>query len=185
MANPLSIVVASDETGGIGKDGMLPWRLPEDIHHFKTLTTTAPVGKINAVIMGRRTWESLPIHPLPHRVNIVISNTMQDIGDGFLVCKSIESALETIKSIDNLHRVFIIGGCRLYDEALLRPECMHVYFTNVRGNFGCDVFFPMNTLKTNYCLVNEGSLKYLKDGQLEITYNFEEYVRYRKIERFT
>jgi dihydrofolate reductase/thymidylate synthase len=182
MANSLSIVVASDETGGIGKDGMLPWRLPEDMHHFKILTTTAPVGKVNAVIMGRRTWKSLPIHPLPHRVNIVVSTTMQNSRDDVLVCKDLDNALETIKIIDNLYKVFIIGGSRLYTEALLRPECRHVYLTHVRGQFDCDVFFPINALKTLYCLVNEGNLKNWKNGQDEILYNFEEYLRDGKIE---
>lgn len=182
MVKSLSIVVASDDEGGIGKNGMLPWRIPEDLHHFKTLTTIAPIGKVNAIIMGRRTWDSLPIHPLPHRVNIVVSSSMQKKLDDVLICKDFENALQMVATIDNLHNVFIIGGCRMYTEALLHPKCIRVYLTHVRGQFDSDVFFPINELKTMFCLVNEGNLKCWRDGQNDIIYSFDEYLRDGKIE---
>merc|ERR1719421_691737 len=76
MSSPtISVIVATTQKGGIGKDGTLPWKLPEDMAHFKKVTTAAPEGKMNAVVMGRKTWESIPekFKPLPGRINVVLS----------------------------------------------------------------------------------------------------------------
>ena len=71
----LTLIVAATSTNGIGKGGQLPWRLPKEVTYFARVTTTAPEGKKNAVIMGRNTWESIPskFKPLQKRVNIVVS----------------------------------------------------------------------------------------------------------------
>jgi dihydrofolate reductase len=73
--SPFSVIVAATTSGGIGKDGNLPWRLSKDMQYFKAVTTRSPEGKRNAVIMGRKTWESIPakFRPLPDRINVVIT----------------------------------------------------------------------------------------------------------------
>jgi dihydrofolate reductase len=71
----LTLIVAATKTNGIGQGSQLPWRLPKEMAYFKRVTSNAPDGRLNAVIMGRKTWESIPANfrPLPNRVNIVIS----------------------------------------------------------------------------------------------------------------
>ncbi|KAH9624290.1 hypothetical protein KSS87_014018 [Heliosperma pusillum] len=113
------VVVAATRDMGIGKDGKLPWTLPSDLRYFKELTTTTSVaGKKNAVIMGRKTWESIPLkyRPLPGRLNVVLSRsgkmglaTLEDL----LVCTDLNSALKFLAEpplSSSLEKVFVIGG---------------------------------------------------------------------------
>lgn len=99
----LQMIVAISQNGAIGKDGRLPWRLPEDLKWFKRAT----VGK--SIIMGRRTWDSLPYKPLPYRVNIVL--THKDLQDCICV-QSIEDAIARAPT-----QPIIIGGAEVYEQA--------------------------------------------------------------------
>jgi len=140
MAQGFSIVVATDSKNGIGINGNLPWRLSEDMKHFRDLTT----GKHeyhNAVIMGRKTWESIPskFRPLPKRQNIVLSRNPEFECPGLpvTVLGSFDTAVQALCS-----RAFVIGGSEIYKEALDHPQCEDMYITRVRGEFECDTFFP-------------------------------------------
>src|SRR5262249_730757 len=102
MAKPFSIVVAFDSSYGIGKNGQLPWKLPADLKRFKEVTSThKDPTKLNAVIMGRKTWESLPasFRPLPGRVNMVLSKQAElSLPAGVLLAPSLENALDQLSS---------------------------------------------------------------------------------------
>lgn len=141
-----AIVVAVDTRSGIGKDGDLPWRLPGDQKHFKALTTeTRDPAKRNAVIMGRKTWESLPdrFRPLPGRLNVVL--TRQEgyaLPAGVRAASGVTEALESIAAdVAGVESVFIIGGKSLYRDALALPVCEQLHITRVEGDFKCDTFF--------------------------------------------
>lgn len=139
-----SIVVAVDEKRGIGKDNNLPWRIPGDLKYFKETTTAAPEGKINAVIMGRKTWESIPekFRPLPKRLNIVVStNPSYQLPDGCLLVASLNAALEACQRED-VHQTFVIGGAQLYETALESKDLKQIYLTRIFQDFECDRFFP-------------------------------------------
>lgn len=104
------IIVAVNPQGIIGVNNQIPWHYPEDLRRFKRLT------KNNVVIMGRRTWESLPKRPLKGRVNIVI--TSRELED-CIALKSISESLDHIKTYEESGKdVYFIGGARIYDEAL-------------------------------------------------------------------
>lgn len=137
-----SIVVAHDEAWGIAKNGDLPWHLPGDLAHFKTTTTATPDKSVrNAVIMGRKTWESIParFRPLRRRLNIVVTrNRDYFVGDGVLTAASMDNALG-LADRANVHNVFLVGGATLYNEAISRPDCDALLVTRVRGTFDCDV----------------------------------------------
>ena len=142
-------IVAVDDQLGIGKEGKLPWRLSTDLKRFKQITaTTEDPSKKNAVIMGRRTWESLPdqYRPLPGRINIVLSRNEQlSLPPGVLKAKNLQDALEIIAQpslIRQIEKVFVIGGAQVFQEALLSPQCRKIYLTKIKGVFDCDVFFP-------------------------------------------
>ena len=123
-------IVAAGVDRAIGRDGDLPWHLPVDLKHFKELTMGHPV------IMGRRTWESLPRRPLPGRRNIVISSNPEYSAEGAELFTSPEEAISVCREIP-----FIIGGEQLYRAAL--PFCTRVYMTEVDTlTPDADAFFP-------------------------------------------
>ena len=133
-----SIIAAHDIFDGIGKNGKIPWSMPEDMAHFKHITTHVDDNtKQNAVIMGRKTWESLPrrFRPLPHRKNIVISSS------GDRPC-SLHEALDICYNDHTIETTFVIGGGVVYKEAIVRDDCQYLYITRINVDYHCDTFFP-------------------------------------------
>jgi dihydrofolate reductase len=138
-SHKIAAIVAMDEGRVIGKAGALPWHLPEDLAHFKRLTT----GHI--VIMGRKTWDSLPakFRPLPGRTNIVISRSPQElkVPQGVYACSSVTEAISMGDSIAAPSQIlWIIGGAQIYKESI--PLCDELYVTAVHGYHVGDAHLP-------------------------------------------
>ena len=135
---PFSIVVAIDRAGGIGREGKLPWNLPADMARFKEITQ-GEGG--NAVIMGRKTWDSIPekFQPLPGRLNVVLTRRQDwEAPEGAAAAGNFEDAL---RAGEDATEVFVIGGGAVYEEALRHPNCRTVHMTAIHEEFGCDTFF--------------------------------------------
>ncbi|HWJ04585.1 MAG TPA: dihydrofolate reductase [Steroidobacteraceae bacterium] len=131
MARPVvSIVVALDERNAIGHAGTLPWRLPEDLKRFKTLTFGKPI------VMGRRTWDSIG-KPLPGRHNIVVTRQRGLELPGATVVASLDEAL---RAAGDVPEVCIIGGAEIYRLALPLTDVLHV--TRVHATVAADTWFP-------------------------------------------
>ncbi|GKV21122.1 hypothetical protein SLEP1_g31134 [Rubroshorea leprosula] len=146
------IVVAATRDLGIGKDGKLPWKLPSDLRFFKEITlTTSDSGKKNAVIMGRKTWESIPRghRPLPGRLNVVLTRSGSfDIAtaENVVICGSMTSALQLLAASPyciSIEKVFVIGGGQIFREALNAPDCDAIHFTEIEISIDCDTFMPV------------------------------------------
>lgn len=131
----LSMIVAMDKNKGIGKDGKLPWYLPEDLKRFRELT----IGK--TVVMGRKTFESIG-HPLKDRDNIVLSRS-QDFDADCTIFRYSESVREL--SVLTEKEVFIIGGQQIYEEFI--DDITTLYITYISEDFNCDTFFPYRPTK--------------------------------------
>lgn len=127
----ISIIVAIAENLAIGKNNELLWHIPEDLKRFKRITTG------HTVIMGKRTYESLPRRPLPNRRNLVITDVPGEQMDGCTMAYSIN---EAIRKCDLAEEYFIIGGASIYKQFL--PLADRLYLTKVFKNFDGDVFFP-------------------------------------------
>lgn len=127
----ISIIAAISEDCGIGKNNDLLWNIPEDLKRFKRLTW----GK--TVIMGRKTWESLPRKPLPGRKNIVITDVPWDTILNAITAYSIEDAL--YKCADD-EEIFIIGGGSIYRQFM--PLAARLYITHVHRSVPADIYFP-------------------------------------------
>lgn len=167
----INIIVAHDLERNIGKDGGLPWQHDKDDMKFFTRNTTA--GYNPAVIMGRKTWESLPERhrPLKDRMNIVISSTMDDSKeDGCSVVKTARDGV-TLARLMNVDNLWVIGGSRVYEEFLLSGtfivERLYTTIMNQRCE-GCDVKFP--AIPESYTLEHTYPL-YKEDGSFPFTVN--------------
>ena len=129
-----------DRARGIAKDGDMPWHLPGDLAFFAKLTT----GKgCNVVIMGRKTWDTIPqrFRPLPGRGNVVVTRQTDFDAPGAETASSLDQALEAAAA-GTTDQVFVIGGAQIYQEALRHPACRDVHVTEIDQDFGCQVFFP-------------------------------------------
>ncbi len=127
----VSIVVAHGANRVIGRDGGLPWHLPSDLRRFKAVTSGG------TVVMGRRTYESLPakVRPLPDRRNLVLTTAAGYEAPGAEVYSDLETALDACGG-----DAFVIGGSRVYAEAL--PHAQRLILTRVHGDHEGDAFFP-------------------------------------------
>ena len=129
---PVTGIVAMAHRGAIGRAGTLPWRLPEDMAHFKAYTMEHPV------IMGRKTWESIPKRPLPGRRNIVISRSPVYEAEGAEVFPSVEAA---IASCAPTEIPIVMGGAQIYSAAF--PLCSKIVVTEIDTEVpDADTFFP-------------------------------------------
>ncbi len=126
----ITLVVAMADNGIIGKDGDLPWHLPDDLKHFKAVTLGKPV------IMGRRTWAEVG-RPLPGRRNIVITRQSDFQAPGADVVNSLQAALELVA---DQNEVMVIGGGQIYREAM--PLADQIWRTRVHGDVVGDTRFP-------------------------------------------
>jgi len=157
------LVVAADEKLGIGKNGDLPWDIPTDLQYFAEVTTeTTREGANNAVVMGRKTWESIPEdkRPLKNRVNLILTHQKDyQAPEGVLVANSLEEAMRDLSEMDQEpESVFIIGGGQIFDEVVKMPECQRIFMTKVYGDFNCDTFFP-NIDESQFELTEESEVK--------------------------
>ena len=126
----LSIIAALAENRVIGRDNQLPWRLPADLAHFKRLTMGKPI------IMGRRTWESLP-GLLPHRTHLVVTSDDDYQAPGAHVVHSINEAIEFAGDAEEM---MVVGGARLYAQTI--PLATRMYLTYVHQYIDGDTRFP-------------------------------------------
>lgn len=137
----IALVVARARNGVIGRDGDLPWRLRSDLQRFKAITIGKPC------IMGRKTWESLPLRPLPGRLNVVLTRD-EGWGEdgqakGALVCRTLDEAIEIAREQaqdDGVDEICVIGGAGLFEAAL--PRAKRLYVTEVEAEVEGDVLFP-------------------------------------------
>lgn len=131
----VSLIVAADENNAIGKAGTMPWHLPDELKYFREITSGKPV------VMGRKTWESLPPKhkPLPGRRNIVVTRQPDFRAEGADVVPGVDEAVK-LASVSS-DEVFIIGGGQLYGYGLEIAD--RLYLTRVHTEIdGADAFFP-------------------------------------------
>ena len=141
-----SLIVACDQKMGIGINNTLPWHIRQDFKYFTDITIGNNPKKKNAVIMGRKTWESIPKRhqPLSNRLNVVLSRQEDlKLPEGVLHFKSFAEALAELSKRNDINEAFNIGGGSLFAEAINHPDCSRIYLTEVMKEYPCDTFFPL------------------------------------------
>ena len=162
----ISAIVAVDENFGIGFNGDLLEHIPEDLKHFKELTSG------HNVVMGRKTWDSLPKKPLPNRHNLVITKdpSIYELTNEvwFYTLRQIEVLMLKNKNMN----YFIIGGGQIYEKLL--PICDKVYLTKIMvSHENVDTYFPNIELMDNWKCIEQSEIKQYND----ISYQFKTYSR--------
>jgi dihydrofolate reductase len=163
-----SVLVAKTLRGGIGKNNTLPWHIKADLQSFSKRTTN------NVIILGRNTYDSLPKKPLPNRIHIVISSTLKIDNPNVIVVSNFEQALTESKRFffNQDKNIFVIGGSRVYDDALDNPACGRIYVTQILNDIECDTYIS-SIPDDDYEIDKIGSV----EKQNEIFYQFLEYKR--------
>lgn len=128
----ISLVLAMSTNGMIGANGTMPWRIPDDMKHFKAMTMGKPI------VMGRKTWDSFPKRPLPGRTNIVITRDTNWHAEGAVVVHSLK---EAIARAGDAPEVAVIGGAEIFKLALPRADLVHL--TQVHRDFAGDTRMPL------------------------------------------
>ncbi len=153
------MIVAICNGNGIGNTNSIPWYSPVDLKHFSKLTKmTMNKDDMNAIIMGRKTWDSIPKKPLPKRFHIILTKN-PDLID--LSEKKYENciALSSTDEVDrfclekNFANSWVIGGQSIYEKYLNEQKVSDIYLTKVNKNFDCDVFFP--EIPSNFSIVDQ------------------------------
>jgi dihydrofolate reductase len=163
MNKQISIIVAIAQNNAIGKDNDLLWHLSGDLKRFKELTTG------HTIVMGKRTFESLPVRPLPNRKSIVITDVEGEQIPGCVMAYSIEDA---IAKFDNTDENFIIGGGSVYRQFM--PIADKLYLTVVHKDFEADTFYPEINFDEWQAIEKQENISDEKSG---LTYSYIIYIR--------
>lgn len=151
------VILATSKNHILGNNNSIPWlgKYPKDLQYFKKITSFSPLDNQNIVIMGRKTWESLPLNKLPNRIPIVISTTLKANSDYYLA-NSFEKALQLCDIIPH-NEVFVIGGQSIYQQAFNHNQCGEIYHTIINKDYQGD---------TQLEIVNPRILSEYTDGDL-------------------
>jgi dihydrofolate reductase len=165
------LVVAMTPEGIIGNDNALCWHIPEDLVRFKQMTLHS------IVVMGRKTFESLPFGPLKYRTNIVITrNTEKYANISNVIFSTMENVLENIRRVYSADKtVFIIGGSEIYRE--FTPQCSKLHITIVNENVDGNVYFPHDIKHIENHYVLENSTEIMLSEKNKVQYHYRTYVQ--------
>ena len=152
----IHLIWAQDTNNAIGREGTLPWHFSEDLKNFKKLTTG------NTIIMGRKTWDSLSIKPLPDRRNIVISSTNQESVESYT---SIKGCIDSLSDDKEVSDVYIIGGMSVYKFFYKHADMLHITFID-KSYPNTDTFFPISLSQ----IKSDFNLKFRDDVNEELSF---------------
>ena len=140
-----SLIAAVPDNFVIGNGLKIPWYIPEDFKLFKERTLNS------VIIIGKNTWDSLPIKPLPNRVNIVLNKEKLNLGENIYVATSLDEAFEQASKYKG-KEIFVIGGASIYAQTINNAK--YLYISHVKGSFEGNIYFPKFD-KNNYKVVEE------------------------------
>eukprot|EP00934_Nitzschia_sp_Nitz4_P001324 Nitzschia sp. Nitz4//scaffold108_size72880//45971//47428//NITZ4_005820-RA/size72880-processed-gene-0.56-mRNA-1//-1//CDS//3329532684//1324//frame0 len=182
-----AIVAASATSRGIGYQGQLAWSIPEDMKFFRQVTMNAPSpDKINAVIMGRKTWDSIPpkFRPLKGRTNVVLTSKTAEYPPDVMVASSLADAWNQLAGLDNLGTIFVIGGAQVYKQAIEQNyvhKVLQTEVSNLPESAQFDTFFP-ELPSTEWDLVEESPAQATTASSSPLSYKFQTLERKPNVE---
>lgn len=179
MQLKLNLIAAACENMGIGVDGRLPWKLKSEMAFFTKMTSeTKDNSKQNVVLMGRRTWDCIPLkfRPLQGRINMVLTRQSLDFGNEAIACKSLPHALELIAESplkDKVESIWVIGGSSVYKTTMESENFHRLYLTRIKKDIKCDTFFP--PIPNNFVLTKDPNVPQGIQEENGLEYEYEIY----------
>jgi dihydrofolate reductase len=151
-----SIILACTFDGGIGYNNCIPWDIKSELYLFKQITGNKDQYKQNAIIMGRKTWDSLPHKPLKDRINIIITSDNKFTNrDNIISFSNIDSAFEYCERSIIINKIFVIGGKSIYDLCLNNEKYLknieNVYLSIIYKYYTCNIFINLKKILTSFC----------------------------------
>lgn len=165
----LNLIYAVDCNDGFAKNQNIPWHLPNELKHFYkiTRTVTDPNKMKNAVVMGRKTWESLPVRPLPHRLNVIITSQKDILKDNMIDnVKVYDNLLLCLSELNNnpyIEKIFVIGGVSILENTMCLAK--RIYLTKIDKDYECDVVAGFNLDYNRFQLVSVNIEKEIENKQ--------------------
>lgn len=159
----IAIIVAVAKNGVIGANNSIPWHCPADLKYFKRTTMGAPI------IMGRKTYQSLKIKPLPGRQNVVVTRDQKFVGEGCDVVHSLEGALA---KLHNAEKIFVIGGAEIYQQALAVADELFITYVDIEAEG--DKYFPEMDSGQWQCVSTQ---EYLADQDSPYNLEFKKFIK--------
>ena len=171
----IKLIVAKCINNGIGFQNKIPWYHKEDLKLFKQLTTN---NGNNAILMGRKTFESIPNSPLPNRQNIVISKTLEDSNKDISIFSTIQNGINYAR-VKKYEELWIIGGSSIYEYCMQESIADALYITEINKEYTCDTFFPkineIYKLNSELSIDPETSIAIYKKNIVNIVVNLNEH----------
>ena len=187
----INMILAVDSKNGLWKKWDLAWKISHDLKIFKEITSkTKDLAKMNAIIMWKKTWESLPskFRPLSNRINCILSRSIKQesinskIGDFVLYFNSIDSCIQELLTKTNLENIFVIWWANIYNQFLNHSRLDRIYLTKIDNNFEGDTHFPEinfsdwrlldssktyseNNLNFRFMIYKRSNLRYRRDDR--------------------
>lgn len=172
----VALILAKDEEDGIWKDWDLAWYIPNDLKYFQKITSSVQdESKQNAVIMWRKTWDSIPekYRPFKNRKNIILTRNLKRINvasnSEVLINNDIDSVIRQLQNDTNIESIFIIGWAEIYKLALSRNLVDVLYITQIEGKYNCDTF--VWNIESSYDIISQSDI-YMQN---DINYQFKKY----------
>ena len=173
-----NIIMACDKFNGYAKNNDLPWKIRKELHYFNAITTYKEGRLTPVVIMGRKTWDSLPKKPLKNRINIVLSRTLKrNIDDIHFTFKNFDEMFSFLTDNYFFNEKFIIGGESIIEEFFIRKSNLisRVYLSCIQDNYECDKFLRINDYLLNYNLKCFSKTYFDKEKNREVNIIFKKY----------
>jgi|TARA_B110000967_G_C18828769_1_gene532851 dihydrofolate reductase len=148
----MNIIVAASKNMGIGFENQLPWFLKKELQYFKN--KTIGTDKNNIILTGKNTWDSLPIKPLPNRINCIMSRGQWDHKNAYFF--SDKDSFLNFAKIKPYDKIWIIGGESIYKQFINEPYVKNIYLTHLLHDFECDTFFP--EILPEYKLIQQSAI---------------------------
>lgn len=175
-----NVIMATDKYGGYAKYGRIPWYIPNELKYFNMITTYSESKLIPIIIMGRNTWESLPIKPLPKRINIVISKKLYDKNneeDNVIFFKDLKDMFKVLEDNYFYNDKYIIGGYNLINEVLdiNYQNVKRIYISQICENYECDLFLNISDHLLKYTCMSYSKKMEDKIKKDDVTIIFKKY----------